>query len=45
MLELVDNMMLNLEGNEKEQAPMGQRIRAVRMCFFKEGDLGKGNNY
>jgi len=24
---------------------MGQRIRAVGMCFFKKGDLEKGNNY
>ena len=45
MLELVDTTMLTLEVNEKEQAPMGQRIRAVGMCFFKKGDLEKGNNY
>ena len=24
---------------------MGQRIRAVGMCFCKGGDLKKGNNY
>ena len=35
--------MLSLEVNEKEQAP--QRIRAVGMCFYKKGDLKKGNNY
>ena len=45
MLELVDTTMLTLEVNEKEQTPMGQRIRAVGMCFFKKGDLEKGNNY
>ena len=38
MLELV--AMLSLEVNEKEQAPPGQWIRAVGMCFYK-----KGNNY
>ena len=43
MLELV--AMLSLEVNEKEQAPLGQRIRAVGMCFYKKGDLKKGNNY
>ena len=43
MLELV--VMLSLEVNEKEQAPLGQRIRAVGMCFYKKGDLTKGNNY
>ncbi|CAH3165849.1 unnamed protein product [Porites evermanni] len=37
--------MLSLEVNEKEQAPLGQRIRAVGMCFYKKGDLKKGNNY
>ena len=45
MLELVDTTMLTLEVNEKEQAPLGQRIRAVGMCFYKKGDLEKGNNY
>ena len=45
MLELVDTMMLTLEVKEKEQAPLGQRIRAVGMCFHKKGDLEKGNNY
>ena len=45
MLELVDTTMLTLEVNEKEQAPLGQRIRAVNMCFYKKGDLEKGNNY
>ena len=43
MLELV--AMLSLEVNEKEQAPLGQRIRAVGMCFYKKGDLKKGNNH
>ena len=43
MLELI--AMLSLEVNEKEQAPLGQRIRAVGMCFYKKGDLKKGNNY
>ena len=37
--------MLSLEVTEKEQAPLGQRIRAVGMCFYKKGDLTKGNNY
>ena len=37
--------MLSLEVNEKEQAPLGQRIRAVDMCFYKKGDLKKRNNY
>ena len=37
--------MLTLEVNEKEQAPLGQRIPAVGMCFYKKGDLKKGNNY
>ena len=37
MLELV--AVLNLEVNEKEQAPLGHRIRAVGMCFYKKGDL------
>ena len=36
--------MLTLEVNEKEQAPLGQRIRVVGMCFYKKGNL-KGNNY
>ena len=45
MLELVDATMLTLEVKEKEQAPLGQRIRAVGMCFYKKGDLEKGNNY
>ena len=45
MLEQVDTTMLTLEVNEKEQAPLGQRIRAVGMCFYKKGDLEKGNNY
>ena len=43
MLELVP--MFSLEVNEKEQAPLGQRIRAVGMCFYKREDLKKGNNY
>ena len=42
MLELVG--MLSLEVNEKKQAPLGQRIRAVGMCFYKKVDLKKGNN-
>ena len=37
--------MLSLEVNEKEQAPLGQRTRAVGMCFYKREDLKKGNNY
>ena len=46
MLELVYTKKLTLEVNEKEQAPMGQRIRPVGMCFsLKKGDLEKGNNY
>ena len=45
MLELVDNTMFTLEENEKEQAPLDQQIRAVDMCFYKRGDLKKGNNY
>ena len=45
MLELVDTTILTLEKNEKEQAPLGQQIRAVGMCFYKRGDLKKGNNY
>ena len=45
MLELVDTTMLTLEENEKEQAPLGQRIRAMGMCFYKKGDFEKGNNY
>ena len=45
MLELVDNTTLTLEVNEKEQAPLGQRIRVVGMCFYGKGDLKKGNNY
>ena len=43
MLELV--AMLSLEVNEKEQAPLGQRVRVVGMCFYKKGELKKGNNY
>ena len=39
LLELVDNTMLTLEVNEKEQASLGQRIRALGMCFYKRGDL------
>ena len=42
MLELVDNTMFTLEENEKEQAPLGQQIHAVGMCFYKRGDLEKG---
>ena len=37
MLELEhteDTTMLILEVNEKKQAPLGQRIRPVSMCFF-----------
>ena len=45
MLELVDTTMLTLELKEKEQASLGQRIRAVGMFFYKKGDLEKGNNY
>ena len=45
MLELVNTPMLTLEVNEKEQAPLGQRIRAVGICFYKKGDLKKGDNY
>ena len=45
MLELVDNTMLILEVNEKEKAPLGQRICAVGMHFYKRGELKKGNNY
>jgi len=45
MLELVDTTMLTLEVNEKEQVPLGQRICAVGICFYKRGDLEKGNNY
>ena len=45
MLELVDTTMLTLEVNEKEQAPLGQRIRAVDMCFYNKEDLAKGKNY
>ena len=45
MLELADTTMLTLEVKEKEQAPLGQRIRAVGMCFYKKGDLEKRNNY
>ena len=45
MLELVDTTLLTLEVNEKEQAPLGQRIRAVGICFYKKGDLEKGDNY
>ena len=43
MLELVDTTMLTLEVNEKEQAPLGQRIRAMSMCFYKKrGTSRKG---
>jgi len=43
MLELVNTTMLALEVNKKEQAPLGQRIRAVGMCFYlKRGTLRKG---
>ena len=42
MLELVDTTMLTLEVKEKEQAPLGQRIHAVGMCFYKKGTLRKG---
>ena len=45
MLELVNTPMLTLEVNEKEQAPLGQRIRAVGICFYKKGDLKKGDSY
>ena len=45
MLELVDTTMLTLEVDEKEQAPLGQRICAVGMCFYKKGDPEKRNNY
>ena len=44
MLALVDTTMLTLEVNEKEQAPLGQRIRAVGICFYKKGDFEKGDN-
>ena len=43
MLELVDNTMLTLEVNEKEQAPLGQRILAMDICFYKRGELKKEN--
>ena len=45
MLALVDTTMLTLKVYEKEQAPLGQRIRAVGMCFYKKEDLEKGDNY
>ena len=45
MLELVDNTVSTLEVNEKEHAPLGQRIRAMGVCFHKKGDLKKGDNY
>ena len=45
ILELIDTTLLTLEVNEKEQAPLGQRIRAVGKCFYKKGDLEKGDNY
>ena len=45
MLELVDNTVSTLEVNEEEQAPLGQRIRAMGVCFHKKGDLKKGDNY
>ena len=43
MLELVDKTMVTVEVNEKEHAPLGQGIRAVGICFYKRGDLKKGN--
>ena len=42
MLELVDNTVSTLEVNEKEQAPLGQRIRAMGVCFYKKRTLRKG---
>ena len=45
MLELVDTTSLTLEVNEKEQAPLGQRIFAKGICFYKKRDLEKGDNY
>ena len=48
MLELahtVDTTMLTLRVNKREQAPLGQRIRPVGMCFYKKWDLEKGNIY
>ena len=45
MLALVDTTMLTLrDANEKDEAPLGQRIRAVGMRFYKKGTL-KGDNY
>ena len=29
-------MMLTLEVNEKEQAPLGQRIHGVGLCFYNK---------
>ena len=45
MLELIDTTLLTLGVIGKEQAPLGQRIRAVGICFYKKGDLDKGDNY
>ena len=45
MLALVDTTLLTLEVNEKEQAPLGQWIRTVGICFFMKGDLEKRDNY
>ena len=45
MLALVNTPMLTLEVTEKEQAPLGQRIRVVGIYFYKKGDLKKGDNY
>ena len=43
MLALVDTTMLTLrDANEKDEAPLGQRIRAVGMRFYKKGDLKRG---
>ena len=41
MLALADTTLLTLEVNEKEQAPLGQRIRAVGIYFYKKGDPEK----
>ena len=45
MLALADTTLLTLEVNEKEQAPLGQRIHALGICVYKKGDLEKGDNY
>ena len=37
--------MLTLEVNEKERAPLGQRVRTVGKCFYKKEDFAKLKNY